>query len=349
MGVKLQITNLELKIFSRPLRSFLWTCLCAGLGCVVLLACSQKPAASASAPAAAEPAVSATPAPAPEVFAADTTPLPQFDGAAAMQYVKQVVAFGPRWVDSPGHARTERFLREQLKSDRLVEDAFAATTPAGPKSMCNFIAEFPGTREGVIVVAGHYDTLYNRPDFVGANDGGSSTGLLLELAKELRGQMKNGKREGYTIRLAWLDGEEAIRQWSDDDSVYGARHLAGKWQNEGTLKRVQAFLLVDMIGDADLNVDRDDTSTPALEDLTLQAATRYGYQSHFFARRLPVGDDHAPFLKAGVPAVDLIDFDYGYGNAYWHTKDDTLDKLSPKSLEIVGSVVEEMIRMLDRK
>jgi len=266
-----------------------------------------------------------------------------------MQYVKQVVAFGPRWVESSGHDKTERFLRAQLKSDKLVEDPFTASTPAGPKAMCNFIAEFPGTKDGLIVVAGHYDTLYHRPDFVGANDGGSSTGLLLELAKELRGQMKNGKRVGYTVRLAWLDGEEAIRRWSDDDSVYGASHLAEKWNSDGTLKQIKAFLLVDMIGDADLNVDRDDSSTPALEDLIYQAATRYGYQSHFFARSLPVGDDHIPFLKHGVPAADLIDFDYGFGNAFWHTKDDTVDKLSPKSLEIVGSVVEETIRMLDKQ
>jgi glutaminyl-peptide cyclotransferase len=147
----------------------------------------------------------------------------------------------------------------------------------------------------------------------------------------------------------WLDGEEAIRQWSDTDSVYGARHLAEKWQSDGTLKQVKAFLLVDMIGDADLNVERDDSSTAALEDVILQSATRYGYQSHFFGRTIAVDDDHMPFIKRGVPAADLIDFDYGYGNAFWHTKEDTIDKLSPKSLEIVGSVVLETIRMLDKK
>jgi hypothetical protein len=318
------------------------------LACGCFSSCSRPPAPSAAAPEASEPAAAASVSPmVPAV--PETGPLPTFDGQAAMQYVKQVVAFGPRWVDSPAHIRLEQFLRKQLAADRLVEDVFTASTPAGAKPMRNFIAEFPGNREGIIVVAGHYDTLYNRPDFVGANDGGSSAGLLLELARELRGQLKNGKRDGYAVWLVWLDGEEAIQQWTDTDSVYGARQLAARWQSDGTLKQIKAFLLVDMIGDKDLNVDRDENSTAALENLIFQAATRYGYQSYFFARSLPVGDDHIPFAKLGVPVADLIDFDYGYGNAYWHTREDTLDKLSPRSLEITGSVVRETIHLLDRQ
>jgi Zn-dependent M28 family amino/carboxypeptidase len=274
---------------------------------------------------------------------------PQFNGVAALDYVRQVVKFGPRWVGSSGHARTEAWLRTQLKADDVEEDVFTASTPVGPKMMRNFIAKFPGTKDGIVVVAGHYDTLYERPDFVGANDAGSSTGLLLELARNLRSQLRGGKRQGYSVWLVWLDGEEAFKQWTDTDSVYGSRHLAGKWQTDGTLRRVKAFLLVDMVGDADLNIERDKNSTTWLEELVYQAAVRYGYQSHFFARTLAMEDDHGPFQKQGVPVVDLIDFDYGYNNTFWHTKEDTLDKLSPKSLQIVGSVVEETIRMLDRR
>jgi Zn-dependent M28 family amino/carboxypeptidase len=274
---------------------------------------------------------------------------PQFNGAAALEYVRQVVRFGPRWVGSPGHARTENWLRAQLKADELEEDVFTASTPFGPKTMRNFIAKFRGAKEGIVVVAGHYDTLYGRPDFVGANDAGSSTGLLLELAKDVRSQLRNGKREGYSVWVVWLDGEEAFKQWTDTDSVYGSRHLAEKWQTDGTLKQIKAFLLVDMVGDADLNIERDDHSTAWLEETIYQAAARYGYQSHFFARTVTMEDDHVPFLKRGVPAADLIDFNYGYDNAFWHTKEDTLDKLSPKSLQIVGNVVEETIRMLDRR
>ncbi|MGA2348149.1 MAG: M28 family peptidase, partial [Candidatus Sulfotelmatobacter sp.] len=133
-----------------------------------------------------------------------------------------------------------------------------------------------------------------------------------------------------------------------DDSLYGIEHVAQKWQADGTLKKVKAFLLADMIGDADLNIDRDQNSTPWLEDVVGEAAKRLGYQSHFFARDNQVSDDHLPFMKRGVPCADLIDFSYGYNNVFWHTPQDTVDKLSPQSLEIVGSVVLESMRILDK-
>ncbi|MFB3814415.1 MAG: M28 family peptidase [Terriglobales bacterium] len=279
----------------------------------------------------------------------DPGPLPRFDGAGAMQFTRQVVAFGPRWPGSAGYRKLQRFLRAQLKADNLEEDTFTASTPAGPLRMTNFIAKYPGTKDGIIVVAGHYDTLYGRTNFAGANDGGSSTGLLLQLAKDLRAQMSGGKLQGYSVWLVWLDGEEAIRQWSDTDSLYGSRHLAEKWQQSGVLGKIKGFILVDMIGDADLNIVRDVNSTQWMGRLVWEAARRYGYQSHFFAQEAAIQDDHIPFVMRGVPAVDLIDFDYGYNNAYWHTKDDTLDKLSPRSFELAGSVVAETIRLLDLK
>ncbi|MFI5106385.1 MAG: M28 family metallopeptidase, partial [Terriglobales bacterium] len=177
-----------------------------------------------------------------------------------------------------------------------------------------------------------------------ANDGGSSAGLLLELARQFRGK----KLDGYSVWLVWFDGEEAIRHWSPTDSVYGSRHLAAKWAKEGTLKKIQAFLLLDMIGDADLNIERDSNSAPWLEDVIYKAATGLGYQSHFFGRANELEDDHLPFARAGVPVADLIDYNYGPNNSYWHTPQDTMDKLSPQSLEIVGSVVLETIRLLNQ-
>ena len=224
---------------------------------------------------------------------------------------------------------------------------FTAATPAGKFPVRNIIAKFPGTKDGIIVIAGHYDTNYPLRDtgYVGANDGGSSTAMLLELANQFRGK----KRDGYSVWLLWTDGEEALKQWSATDSLYGTRHLAEKWEKDGTLKKIKAFLLVDMIGDADLNIDSDEDSTAWLEDLVLQAATQLGYQSHFFARTIGVQDDHLPFVQRGVPSADLIDLDYGYDNVFHHTPQDTLDKLSPRSLEIVGSVVLETVRLLDAK
>jgi glutaminyl-peptide cyclotransferase len=264
-----------------------------------------------------------------------------------MQYLRAVVGFGPRPIGSPNHKKLENYIFRHLQGDAVEDDAFTVDTPQGKFPVRNIIAKFPGTRDGVIVIAGHYDTNYplRNTGYVGANDGGSSTAILLELATQLRGK----KRDGYSVWLLWTDGEEAVQQWTATDSLYGTRHLAEKWRNDGTLKRIKALLLADMIGDADLNVDRDANSTPWLEDMVYQAATQLGYQSHFFARTIGEEDDHIPFLHLGVPCADLIDFDYGYGNVFWHTPQDTIDKLSPKSLEIVGSVILETVRMLDNK
>ena len=264
-----------------------------------------------------------------------------------MQYVREVVAFGPRPIGSANHKKLEDYILSHLKGDTVEDDAFTADTPEGKFPVRNIMAKFPGTRDGIIVIAGHYDTNYplRNTGYVGANDGGSSTAILLELANQLRGK----KRDGYSVWLLWTDGEEAVKQWTATDSLYGTRHLAEKWRNDGTLKQIKAFLLADMIGDADLNIDRDADSTPWLEDLVYQAATRLGYQSHFFARTIGEVDDHTPFTHLGVPCADLIDFEYGYDNVFWHTPQDTLDKLSPKSLEIVGSVILETVRLLDKK
>lgn len=276
-------------------------------------------------------------------------PAPRLSGERALQYTKDVVAFGPRYVSSPGHKKVEDYLRAKLKSDSLEEDHFTASTPDGNFPMTNFIAKFPGTKNGIMVLSGHYDTIYNRKDFIGANDGGSSTGILLAIADQLRSQMKNGKREGYSVWLVWFDGEEAFQHWTETDSTYGSRHLAAKWKQDGTAARIKAFILADMIGDADLNIDRDINSTPWLEDAIYQAASSVGYQSHFFRREVGIEDDHVPFASIGVPVADLIDFDYGYDNAFWHTPEDTLDKLSAKSFEIVGTVMLQTVRILDAK
>ena len=276
----------------------------------------------------------------------DPAPKPSINSARAMQYVRDVVAFGPRPIGSPNHKKLETYIVSHLKGVTVEDDAFTADTPEGKFPVRNIIAKFPGTRDGIIVIAGHYDTNYPLRDtgYVGANDGGSSTAILLELANQLRGK----KRDGYSVWLVWTDGEEAVKQWSATDSLYGTRHLAEKWQKDGTLKKIKAFLLTDMIGDADLNIDQDMNSTPWLESVVLQAATRLGYQSHFFGRSIPIQDDHLPFVQMGVPSADLIDMDYGYNDVFHHTPQDTLDKLSPKSLEIVGSVVLETVRLLDK-
>lgn len=283
-------------------------------------------------------------------FPAESGPSPLFDGDRAMQYVKDIVKFGPRPLGSANHKKVEDYLDARLKGDQVEDDSFTADTPVGKFPVHNIVAKFPGAKDGIIVVASHYDTNYPLRDtaYVGANDGGSSSALLLELANQLRGK----PNDGYSVWLVWDDAEEAMKPEKEmpfmDDSLYGITHLAQEWEADGTLKKIKAFLLADMIGDADLNIDRDSNSAPWLESVVYEAATRLGYQSHFFGRDNQVSDDHIPFVKRGVACADLIDFDYGYNNVFWHTPQDTVDKLSPKSLEIVGGVVLETIRILDK-
>ena len=272
---------------------------------------------------------------------------PAFDGARALNDTRQFVAIGPRWIGSPGHAKAEAFLKDQFRRDQLEEDTFTSTTPAGPMTMHNFIVRFPGKKDGVIVLATHYETNYplRNIHFVGANDGGATTGLLIELANSLRGRTL----DGYSVWLVFFDGEEAVKEWTASDSLYGSKHLAAKWQADGTLKRIKAFLLADMIGDKDLDIDRDQNSTPWLEDTVRQAASHYGYQSYFFARNNAIEDDHLPFMQRGVPCADIIDIDYGYQNSFHHTAEDTMDKLSAKSLTIVGSTFLETLQLLNQR
>jgi glutaminyl-peptide cyclotransferase len=280
----------------------------------------------------------------------DNGPPPAIDSARAFQYVKEIVAFGPRPLGSANHKKVEDYLLAHLKGDVVENDTFTADTPEGKFPVHNIVAKFPGTKDGIIVIASHYDTNYplRKTSFVGANDGGSSSALLLEFANQLRGKPRNG----YSIWLVWDDAEEAIKSDKEvpflEDSLYGIRHLKDKWEADGTLKKIKAFLLADMVGDADLNIERDSNSTPWLEDIVYEAATRVGYQSHFFARTMAVDDDHIPFVKQGVACADFIDFDYGYNDVFWHTTQDTVDKLSPKSLEIVGVTVLETARILDK-
>lgn len=274
-------------------------------------------------------------------------PLEHFNGAHALETTRQLVAIGPRWPASEGHRKAEAFLKKTFAKDALEDDAFTANTPAGPLPMHNFIVRFPGKKDGVILLASHYDTNYPLRDtgFVGANDGGATTALLIELANHLRGQ----KLEGYSVWLIFFDGEEAIHDWSRSDSTYGSRHLAAKWQNDGTLKRVKALMLADMIGDRDLDIQKEMNSTPWLRDVVERAATKYGYQSHFFQTESTIDDDHIPFLQRGVPCVDVIDLDYGPGNAWHHTTQDTMDKVSAHSLTIAGDTFLESIRLINQR
>jgi Zn-dependent M28 family amino/carboxypeptidase len=275
-----------------------------------------------------------------------------FDGAKALEYARQFVAIGPRWPTGPGHVKAEEFLRSHFlrAHDQLEEDTFTADTPIGPVALCNFIVRYPGKKDGVIVLATHYETNYwlKNIDFVGANDGGSTTGLLMAIGDRLREQTAGGKKlDGYSVWLVFDDGEESIRPtWTDSDSTYGTRHLAAKWGRDGTLGKIKAFILADMIGDKDLDIQRESQSTDWLVELVRKAAKKFGYDRYFFQTEEAVSDDHLPFVRRGVPSIDVIDLDYGPNHSYHHTAQDTMDKISAKSLTIDGDVFMETIRLI---
>jgi glutaminyl-peptide cyclotransferase len=277
-----------------------------------------------------------------------------FDGQKAYDYAREFVAIGPRWPTGPGHVKAEEFLRGHFLSEHLAceEDTFTADTPIGPVPMRNFIVRFEGTKKGIIVLGTHYETNYplRTIDFVGANDGGSTTGLLMAIGDRLRAETAGGKKlDGYSVWLVFFDGEEAIESWSETDSTYGSRHLAARWGRDGTLGQIKAFLLTDMIGDKDLDIQHETNSTPWLVALVAQAAKKFGDERYFFQKDMAVEDDHLPFVQRGVPSIDIIDLDYGPNNSYHHTAQDTMDKISAHSLTIDGDVILETIRLIDQR
>jgi glutaminyl-peptide cyclotransferase len=266
-----------------------------------------------------------------------------FSGARAMEYARKVVSFGPRPPGSTALRSLRAYVLAQLKvrGCEVTQDSFTAQIPVGAIPMVNIIARFPGKSGRAVVFTGHYDTK-SMPGihFVGADDGGSSTAFLLEMAEALQGLPHKDD-----LYLVWFDGEEAFGQWSDTDSLYGSRHLATRWEADNTLGRIKALINVDMIGDKNLDIMREENSSPALRRLIWDTAKQLGYGKYFLDQGGPTEDDHIPFLRMGVNAVDLIDFD----KSYWHTPADTIDKLSPHSFEVVGTVLMEVLRELEEQ
>ena len=267
-----------------------------------------------------------------------------FSGTAALEFTRKAVAFGPRPPGSVANQKLQAYIESQLKTLRcqISFDAFTAETPAGRVAMRNIIAKFPGGSGRAVVFTGHFDSkpMPGRV-FVGANDAGSSTGFLLELARVV-----NSMPHADDICLVWFDGEEAYGEWSDTNGIYGSRHLAEKWSHDGTLGRIKALINVDMIGDKDLGILQEGNSSPALLKLVWQTAHDLGYGKYFLDSGFATEDDHMPFLRKGVNALDLIDFDYGPNNEYWHTEKDTMDKISAHSLDVVGNVLVAVLRKL---
>lgn len=261
-------------------------------------------------------------------------PKPAFDSNRAWEHLRKQVSFGPRPSGGPAIAETRRYIVAQLKAAAIEsrEQTFIGMTPLGEVSMANVIATIPGRRRERIAIASHFDTkLYREFRFVGANDGASSTAALLELGRVLK-----QRQNEFTIELLFLDGEEArMPEWRGLDNTYGSRHYVEAARKDSSLATLKALVLLDMIGDRDLKIRRDANSTPWLVDTVWAAAAKLGHSGVFSNELTTVEDDHVPFLRAGIPAVDIIDLD----NPTWHTPQDTLEFVSARSLQIVGDVV----------
>ena len=276
-------------------------------------------------------------------------PAAAFDSSKAWEHLRQMVAIGPRPSGSPALRQTRAYITRQLTAMGLVvqEQPFLAQTPVGPIEMVNLIVRLPGRRQERILFTGHYDTkLYKDVQFVGASDGGSSGAFLIELARALKDQPRE-----FTHELVWFDGEEAVIDWyqklpdGTTDNTYGSKYYVNAARKSGALASIKAMILVDMIGDKNLNIKREIQSTTWLTDAIWAAAKRVGHGNVFESATHEISDDHLPFLAAGIPSVDIIDFDY----PAWHTPQDTLDAVSARSLQIVGDVLIAAISDIEKR
>ncbi|HUK91111.1 MAG TPA: M28 family peptidase [Blastocatellia bacterium] len=305
---------------------FKCTLVCAGvllIGLVFCGGCQEQASGSGASP---DPAPSAADKPI------------GVDANRAYEDVKKMVEMGPRPSGSAALKKTQQFIETELSSYGLTptEDRFDGDTPHGKIPMMNIIARVPGSKPDIVLITGHYDTA-PLPAFVGANDGGSSAASVLEIARVLA-----KTKPEYTLWFVFFDGEEAVVDWDANnrlDNTYGSRHLLAKLAADGTVKQVRAMILVDMIGDKALDIRKDANSTPWLVDIIWDTAQKYGAGGHFLGNLIDMDDDHTPFRHAGIPVVDVIDFNYGPDNDYWHTAQDTLDKISGESIKTVSDVV----------
>jgi glutaminyl-peptide cyclotransferase len=277
-----------------------------------------------------------------------------FDGARAYEHVRQLVEIGPRPPGSEGIHRAQAYIISQLKNSGcpVEEHDFHGSTPLGNIAMKNIVAKIPGTGSDIVLYTTHYDTL-RMANFVGADDGGSGTGTMLELARLFCARKT---KISTNVWMVFFDGEEAQGQWTDKNSVqwtntnstYGSREMAASMALSGELKHVKAMILADLIGPSNLKIKRDTNSTPWLTDLIWATATRLRYGNVFINESATVsGDDHLSFIRRGVPGCDVIDFDIK--STYWHTPQDTLDKVDPRSLALVGHIFVETLPALEKK
>jgi glutaminyl-peptide cyclotransferase len=267
--------------------------------------------------------------------AAETKIWEEFSGEKALLHVQHLVDLGPHPVGSDAIEKAREYIEAQLRHSgwQVTRQGFTDETPRGKVRFVNLIARFSGDGNAAapsFLLCSHYDTkLFDAIQFVGANDGGSSTGLLLELARVIGGRPNMARK----IELVFFDGEEAYENFSETDGLYGSRYFAKQLEADGA-KQFRGGILFDMIGDRSLDITLPADSPPAMVRDVFAAAEALKLRNYFSYLDRGLIDDHAPLNAIRIPTIDIIDFDY----TWWHTADDTLDKISAQSLQITGSV-----------
>jgi len=259
----------------------------------------------------------------------------EFSGDKALVHVERLVDLGPRPPGSETIDKSRDYIERELRMFgwQVIRQAFTGDTPRGKVRFVNLIARFRAQASPApsFLLCSHYDTkTFDTIRFVGANDGGSSTGLLLELARVL-GLHPNLAAK---VELVFFDGEEAYENFSETDGLYGSRYFARQLADSGTGKKFRGGILFDMVGDHSLDVTLPTDSPVEMARDIFASADALKFRSYFSYFDREMTDDHTPLNAIGIPTVDMIDFDF----AWWHTADDTIDKLSAQSLQIVGSV-----------
>ncbi|MFZ2655375.1 MAG: M28 family peptidase [Victivallales bacterium] len=266
------------------------------------------------------------------------------NGDDILARVSSFYNIGPKISGSENAAKAAEHIRQEITGFGLKPetDEWEQLNGEGIKTVYrNISVVIPGEKKDFIIIGSHYDTkrIDTVPDFAGANDGASSTGLLLSAVNSLK---KSGVKPHYTLRFVFLDGEECLVDYTERDGLAGSRRLASRLKDSGMMSNCRAVIIMDMVGDKDLNISIPANSTPELTEKALAAAEKRKLAGFISKGNAAMTDDHVPFLDIGIPAIDIIDFEYGENNRYWHTGGDTLDKLSPSSLEISGKLLMDL-------
>jgi glutaminyl-peptide cyclotransferase len=269
------------------------------------------------------------------------TVIPETDGDYAFRKVSEIYEIGPRPSGSTGAKKTAEFIKNEIIRYGLIPetDEWIEKTPSSAGTIFrNVTVVIPGKKKEFMIIGSHYDTkkIETVPEFSGANDSASSSGLLLSLIQTFK---NNPNPPPLTLKFAFFDGEECIYQYNDSDGLFGSRRMAEKLKKTGKSSNCRAMIVLDMVGDKNLNISIHSDSDPALADRIIKIAEERNLGKYFAKSTASIIDDHTPFQKLGIPSVDIIDFEYGENNMFWHTRADTIDKISPDSLKKIGDLV----------